>query len=226
MSTLGSFKRFGTSYFARRALSLSQLLNSALKFSAATGAFLDLTLHDLPPSCRSDAQPRHHLCSTNLDHVCCFLAPASCVAMSAERCTVSFHKPAIFLTSVLLQLASVAGSNVSCAQPQPSRVVRVVVQRFFFRGIGLRPLVSGFFMPRTSLCYFERTLHTALAKSMLAIPPHHPPSKMVHLQEDVEGSTGLVTRSSAVVAEGATHSCCLAYYLARSDCRFYLQAYR
>jgi hypothetical protein len=30
------------------------------------------------------------------------------------------------------------------------------------------------------------TFHTALSKFIYAIPPHHPPSKMVHLQEDVE----------------------------------------
>jgi hypothetical protein len=89
---------------------------------------------------------------------------------------IFFTKPAIssyFCTVV----ASVAGPNGLRAQPQPSRLVRVVLQRFSLRGVGVRLLVSGLL----SLCYSERILHTALAKLILAIPPHHLPSKMVHL---------------------------------------------
>lgn len=43
-------------------------------------------------------------------------------------------------------VASVAGPNVSRAQPQPSRVVRVVVQRFFFLWPRTPTFVSGSFV--------------------------------------------------------------------------------
>jgi len=93
---------------------------------------------------------------------------------------------------------------------------------FSSRGIGLRPLASGSFMPPSSLCYFEWTLRTALAKyiSCYTAPPQHL-QRWFTCKKTLKNHTGLVTRSSAVVAERATHSCCLAYYLAGCDCRSY-----
>jgi hypothetical protein len=156
---------------ASRFIATGSLLLTSAQLLAVTGAFFILTLHDLPPSCRSNARPRQDLYSTNSDHVCFVPACESCIAMPADCCTVYLHKPAIFLTSVLLPAS--LDQTFRVHSPSHLKLCASSSNGFFSRGLGLRILVSGLLMPRTGPCYFERTLHTALAKSILAIPPHH-----------------------------------------------------
>ena len=157
----------------------------------------------------------------NFDHVCFLSAPASCIAMSADRCTVLLHKPAVFFLLHYYQRRWV--KRFVCTAPAISSCARRRRCPTVFL-----PVASDSDLSRPALschqvvCVILSGLHTALAKYIFCYtaPPQHL-QRWFTCKKTLKNHTGLVTRSSAVVAERATHSCCLAYYLAGCDCRSY-----
>jgi hypothetical protein len=158
MSALGSFAS-GSDQLLRASRFITILAScsrpqASAQLLTAIGEYLNLTLHDLPPSCRSGAQPRRDLCSTNFDHVCFLLHLQR--AWSDLQTAVQSHSFASLRFSYFRVLLPASLGQTVCVHSPSHLELCASSTNGFFRGTHRTPtFVSDSLMPRNSVYYLK-----------------------------------------------------------------------